>query len=363
MMKEKEETDREETEIEKIDIMVTEENHNENIDSKGFEKKENRIEENEKEEPIEKEEDVIESTLIIINVIALTLFLITAATGYFKVGSFCFLIYSMISGGLVEPLILVVGNRKTKDKSNIRFHRAVLVVSMVYVIISLYTVCKVFFTYPIIEDKMYWLYYLMFVLFIPYIVMLKYNHLLGKKNIICKDEKSKIKRTFLMSGNLTYLISGIILFFVMNYRSHSIIDLSKIKVPEEITILHVNHEATINNKSKENNKLNSQDIEILIREISKYKVENLRYLDEFNFFINFQNTKEYHVLYLYYKNKDDGSFLSYKNKKIKIQYIEVYNNELIIYVVPVNRRIFDKMNEKYRLKLPREVIESLVKSE
>lgn len=277
--------------------------------------------------------------------------------GKVYIGTFIMGSITLTSIGILKPLAwyIVDVNKANTKKNKILTKSILLVLGIIYTVAANFTLYKILFTYPIIEDKLFWLYNLVIIMIVPIYLVCVYMILkeLHKKYKI--NKKSKLLHYIRMALQ-TFIFIVIILLGVRTcYESEKVIDLSNIETPYSFNVCRIGNEINYDIKAIA---IDGKFIADFKAELSKLKVTNIRNIDKKNFDVKYSMPQNAYILMPIYKASSGFDIQSNNFSEGYVVRLEIYEDEIILVLNLDNKRHSDS---KHRLVLPKEFEEKLRK--
>lgn len=277
--------------------------------------------------------------------------------GKVYIGTFIMGSITLTSIGILKPLAwyIVDVNKANTKKNKILTKSILLVLGIIYTLAANFTLYKILFTYPIIEDKLFWLYNLVIIMIVPMYLVCVYKileesykkHKINRKNkLLC----------YIGMVTQTFIFIGIILLGVRTcYESEKVIDLSNIETPYSFNVCRIGNEINYDIKAIAIDEKFTADFKA---ELSKLKVTNIRNIDKKNFDVKYSMPQNAYILMPIYKASSGFDIQSNNFSEGYVVRLEIYEDEIILVLNLDNKRHSDS---KHRLVLPKEFEEKLRK--
>lgn len=231
-------------------------------------------------------------------------------------------------------------------------------------IIILFILNKLVFSKSIVTERLYWLYSLM-AIFIIISVAARFILICVNNAVVLVEDKlgaTKHKRKPLAIEVFLFLI--IFIMAIQCYEPKRVVSFSNMKLPSGLLAIDYMNQGTSNSSSRRCVDITDlKFIEDFQKEISKARAENVRNLDRANYEIRKVRGISYYSIRLLYKDLNGGSLYSNNINEGYIQEIRVHKNgEVLILCFPILHSNFNKIQEIYRLNLPEEYKNEIIKT-
>lgn len=290
---------------------------------------------------------------VIINILAVLMFFLFAVQSRFRVSVFILVSILTVNYLCIKPIIEYATEVSASRNDGLFTGAVVLGLKTAYVAGVLFTANRIVFTYPIVEDGLYWFYNLMAIILLIICVIGLIEGFIG--NIAeLKSENAPFERYIgrLLIAVLAFIFGAIIPLTNL-YQPNRIITLDNLKKPIGFHIIDYTNDVQDTYLLNHNTK-DIWDMELaedFYNAVSKIQAQNIRNLDLLNYKAKYINNKSYYAILPIYEE----SKYSHVNELDRgyIYKVKLHKNGEVILIDTESEK------EMYRLALPGNLVEKI----